>query len=82
MILHTRGVSIYYEPFLELESNYSLLSEFYEHHCGIIVKHIDELKFVLIDENALSRVEKRVKDFFEYTDNNTVRVFEFINREV
>ncbi len=76
------GVSIYYEPFLELESNYSLLSEFYEHHCGIIVKHIDELKFVLIDENALSRVEKRVKDFFEYTDNNTVRVFEFINREV
>lgn len=73
------GVALYYRPFMDLESSYTLFPEFYEHNCGFIVDDLKDLNKILLDSSVIRRIRRRTEDFYKYLDsNNTLRVFGFI----
>lgn len=70
------SVSIYYMEEGFTENHYELYDEFYEKHCGIIVRNSDELLQILDKELDMSDVDRRKKNFFKHRDKeNTMRVY-------
>lgn len=70
------GVSIYYMPD-NLETNhYKLRKIFYDAHCGIIAKDIEDIIKIIGNQYDNGELQKRKENFFKYIDNNnTERVF-------
>ncbi|WP_294405844.1 glycosyltransferase [uncultured Clostridium sp.] len=70
------GISIYYIPDEIENKHYQLRDVFYEGHCGIIAKNIEDIKEIINDKYDNKKLNERKENFFKYIDyNNTERVF-------
>ena len=73
------GIPIYYEPFMKLEPNYSILPEFYDHNCGVMISNFKELESILQDDSIINSINIRAKQFYKYIDSdNTLRVAQYL----
>lgn len=70
------GISIYYLPDSLENEHYHLRKKFYEGHCGLIAKKLDDIEDIIRGKYNSNDLQIRKQNFFSYLDNhNTERVF-------
>lgn len=70
------GISIYHLPTSLENEHYKLRNIFYEGHCGLIAKSLDDIEDIIREKYNWDDLERRKQNFFCYLDNhNTERVF-------